>query len=162
MKFISVLFLATTTFFQSLFGIKTPAVINTSPPPANTIRVFLVPTTTDLELHLSGTNQNLSAVAVRLIYHYSKTPSGIIITPNAQLFKDNWSFPVKKADINATQKTVTFDLAAVNISTTGYLLNSDLLLAKINSSAGLDQFSFDQKETKIYGKDTKEIPLIFN
>ncbi len=158
MKFISALFLAATTFFQGLFGVKTPPPL----PVVNAIKIYLVPTATDLEIHLSGSNQDLSAIAVRLVYHYSNTPSGITITPNALLFKDNWSFPVKKADINATQKTVTFDLAAVNISTTGYLLNSDFSLAKINLSAGLDQFSFDPKETKIYGKDTKEIPLIFN
>ncbi len=157
MNLISALFLAVTTFFQSIFGIETPP-----PPIVNTIRVYLVPTATDLEIHISGSNQNLSAIAVRLVYHYSKTPSGITITPNALLFKDNWNFPVKKTIVNAAQKAVTLDLAAVNISTTGYLLNSDLLLAKINSSAGLDQFSFDQKETKIYGKNTNEIPLIFN
>lgn len=162
MKFISALSLVVITFVQGLFGVKAPpAVISVPPSPANAIKVSFVPTAIDSEIHLLGNNQNLSAVAVRLVYHYSKTPSGIIITPNVELSKDNWTFPVKKATVNATQKTVTFDLAAVNISTTGYLLNSDLLLAKINLS-GSDQFSFDQKETKIYGKDSKEIPLIFN
>ena len=160
MKFITALFLTLTTFVQGFFGVKTPVNINTAPPPANAIKVSLVPTTTGLEIHLLGNNQNLSAIAIRLVYHYTTTPGTLTITPNPQMFKDNWSFPVKKTTIDAAKKTVTFDLAAVNISTTGYLLSSDLLLAKINLS-GTDQISFDQKETKIYGKDSGEIPLTF-
>lgn len=158
MNQISALFLAAVTFFQSLLGIKTIQPVPAPVTKIESVKVFLVPTKTDLEIHLSGNNQKLSAVAVRLVYQTPK--NGLKIIPNAALVKDNWMFPVKKTSIK--NDTTVFDLAAVSVSTTGHVLGSDLLLAKINiSSADPAQFSFDQKETKLYDKGTNEVPLVF-
>ena len=152
MNQLAALFLGVVTLVQSFFGVKLPTST------IEQVKIFLVPTQTDLEIHLSGSNQRLSAVAIRLVYNFSK--SGLKITPNPMLATNNWLFPVKKVD-SKNGKT-TFDLAAANVSTTGYSLGQDLLIAKINlPNANVTQFSFDQKETKIYTKDTKEVPLVF-
>jgi hypothetical protein len=159
MNQIAALFLAVTTFVQGLFGIKTVVTPPLPTPVVNeSIKISLVPTPTDLEIHLSGKNQKLSAIAIRLVYKSSK--SGLIISPNTALTTQNWMFPVKTATVK--NGTVVFDLAAANVSTTGFELGPDLLIAKINlPQADLSKFSFDQKETKIYDKSTVEVPLVF-
>lgn len=171
MEFLTALVLTVTTFFQSLIGQKPPA------PPANlpeqveqvknpnAVQLVLVPTASDVEIHLKGNNEKLSALALRVTYHYSKNPGNITISANTNLAQSNWMFPVKKVTNNTSQSTLVIDLAAANISTTGFVLGQDLLLGKINL-AGIDQaslknFSFDQKETKLYSKDTQEIPLAY-
>lgn len=169
MKYISALVLAIVTFFQSLFGIKPPVVpAPVVKPPVvalSPIKVSLVPTASNLEVHLLGSGQALSAISLRIVYHYVTLPNGVKITPNVLLTQNSWTFPVKKVTIDSTQKTLTIDMAAVVVSPTGYRLGSDLLLAKINlavlNQAVLHQFSFDPKLSQAFAKDVREIPLIY-
>lgn len=168
MKYISALVLAIITFFQSLFGIKPPAPAPVVKPPQvalSPIKVSLVPAASNLEVHLLGSGQALSAISLRLVYHYVTAPNGVKITPNVLLTQNSWVFPVRKVTIDSAQKTLTMDMAAAVVSPTGYRLGSDLFLARINlavlDQSVLRQFSFDPKLSQAFAKDVREIPLIY-
>lgn len=115
----------------------------------------------DGEIHFSGKDFILSAVAVRITF---KTITKPMIVPNPVLVKNNWVFPVKTYKIDQKAGTVSVDIAGAVASTTGYSLNNDLMLAKINFGTATpipSLVAFDKTQTKLFDKNNKEIPLDF-
>ncbi len=117
--------------------------------------------TSDFEIKIKVPNTTLSAVAIRLVY---QSEAGNIEKPtveiNQELAQENWTYPIKEAVISKDQLVV--DLAAVNLSPGGYLVNDEIILGKLNfpgTKLSSGKFTFDPEQTKVIAKSGQEINL---
>jgi len=120
--------------------------------------------TSGYSIVLTLDNASLSAVSMRLIISYSKAPEQETqLLPDPQLDQNGWAYPVKTAYLNSQDNTLVVDIAAVNLTPTGYQVSGDFKLADIElDSTFIDNiisYSFDKDNTKIIAKSGEEIKV---
>lgn len=127
-----------------------------------------------VELKLVSDDLTLSAAAIRVIYTYSdELPfepldtdpkrEGIQGRVNPALVEAGWSVPINKVIVDDAAKTLTYDLALVNLSVEGYHASADILVATLDftakSPSGSLTFDFSTSDTKLITKVGEEANL---
>jgi hypothetical protein len=116
--------------------------------------------TADYKIKLIVPPENIAALAVRLTFNNNDQFDDPSIKINSDLLESNWMFPVKK--VYRDQGKTIVDLAAVNVSTTGYPVNNELTIATLDfpsEKPNNTQLIFDPQQTKVIKKDGTEILL---
>lgn len=121
-----------------------------------------------LEVKLDARREVISGVAVRLVYSYEEDiplePQDKKMKVNPILAGMDWVFPVNSVTVDAKNRQVVIELAAVNLNPTGFPASEVISLATIDfmaqSSSSRDLFfQFDPAQTRLLGKNSNEIEL---
>jgi len=117
-------------------------------------------TNTSIKIILSKKiNAPISALALRLIYNDYPLKSSPTLKINSDLTKEGKnSYPVKQITIN--ESLLKADIALVNLSTEGYLVDADTLLATIDNlpnSLNEDKLELDLSTSKIILKSGEQL-----
>ena len=121
-----------------------------------------------IEVKLKAENMVLSGVALRLVYNYEGDlplePQDTKLVVNPDLVGQDWAFPVNSLEVDEKEKVVVAELAAVNLSPSGYPAEGEFTLATLDfvatatSSSDL-VFMFDRQQTKVLTKDGREVDV---
>jgi hypothetical protein len=177
--------LAFISFISSLFGQGGPSaavlpgpLLSTGgnvPVAAGQARLALLPDkgtitksqTFPIEIRLNTADKTISAISLRLTYTYQGTTaplwsSVMKLQVSPDLAKSGWVYAVNTIATDS-RKNVNFDLALINLSTTGSALPPETILATVEAvgrgNGERITLAFDKSQTKVINKADKELVL---
>lgn len=163
----------------SMYFLQKSVVTKTPSPtiaPIKEATIFLSPSSSSfeigkpvhLDIKIKGPDLVVSAIAVRIVYHFGEKmflePQVSTMNINTALLTNGWISPINTISIDSAQGEVLADLALVNGTPTGFVLEREETIATIDFlpvATGATEIRFDQKQTAITSKTGEKVKLLF-